>query len=169
MHAGPGSGQKVAMVELGPRGRGLFALTFFATQLVLVATANGRPERAFGFQMFPESTMVSVRLFREVGRPGGPTRRVHVEGGAWRARDAAGALRDFAWHDRVRFARISVFDEMVFASYGAAAYRYRLRAALEDVVRHLEGDAETRRLVAELSFRVNGRPMPVETIASSPR
>ncbi|HEU4538226.1 MAG TPA: hypothetical protein VFS00_29090, partial [Polyangiaceae bacterium] len=105
------------MIELGPRGRVAFALAFFGAQLGLVATANGRPERAFGFQMFPESTMVSVRLFREVGRPGGPTRRVHVEGGAWRARDASGKMRDFSWHDRVRFTRISTFDQTVFASY----------------------------------------------------
>ncbi len=157
------------MVDLGPRGRVAFALAFFGAQLALVATASGRPERAFGFQMFPESTTVHVRLFREVGPPGGPTRREHVAGGAWRARDAAGVERDFSWHDRVRHGRVSRFDETFFASYGRAAFRHRFGAALDDVAAHLDGDAETRRLVAELTFRKNGRLEPTETVASPPR
>jgi hypothetical protein len=158
-----------AMVDLGPRGRVAFAVAFFGAQLGLIATAARRPERAFGFQMFPESSVVNVRLFREVGRPGGPTRRVHVANGAWRARDEAGVMHEFHWGDRVRFARISRFDETVFASYGAAAYRFRLRHALDDVAAHIGRDSETRRLVAELDFKINGRPQPTETIASEPR
>jgi hypothetical protein len=157
------------MVDLGPRGRVAFALAFFGAQLALIATASGRPERAFGFQMFPESTVVTQRLYREVGRPGGPTRRMHAPGGAWRARDEAGKVRDFSWADRVRFYRINRFDETAFASYGAPAHRYRVRAALDDVAAHLEGDAETRRLVVELDFRINGRKQPTETYASAPR
>lgn len=157
------------MVDLGPRGRVALALAFFGAQLGLIATAAGRPERAFGFQMFPESTVVNQRLYREVGPPGGPTRRVHAPHGAWRARDASGAARDFAWSDRVRFYRISRFDETYFASYGAPAHRYRVRAALDDLASHLEGDAETRRFVVELDFRVNGRQQPTETLTSGPR
>lgn len=158
------------MVDLGPRGRLAFAVAFFGAQLALIATAKARPERAFGFQMFPESSTVHVKLFREVGPPGTRRpRRVRVEGGAWDAPDGAGGVRHFAWGDRVRSSRLSRFDETAFASYGAAAFRHRFSAALDDVAAHLEGDAETRRLVAELTFRVNGRPLPTETLASAPR
>src|SRR5688572_7116331 len=106
--------------------------------------------------MFSESSTIKVVLYREVARGAGRTERVHVEAGTWAARDASGQMKRFSWYDRV-WPSIGVFDREVHASYGEAAQLARLKHALDDVAAHLAEDAETRKLVLEVTVRRNGR------------
>lgn len=134
------------------------AIAFFGAQAALIATAPGRPDHAFGFQMFAESSTVDARLWREVVR-GGRTVREAIPAGRWTARDARGASRQLSWYDRVRSRRVARLDGPVFASYGARAQLQRLEAALDDVAAHSLGqaDAETRTLGLDVTVRHNGR------------
>jgi hypothetical protein len=134
------------------RLRVVFAALWLGGQLGLVATAGGRPDHIFGFRMFPEASTIEIRLWRETA--GGLTR---APAGEWSARDAAGQVRHFSWRDRVRDPILAVIDARVFASYGVDAQLARLERALDDVADHLPGDADTRRLVADVLVRRNGR------------
>jgi hypothetical protein len=136
---------------LGGIGRILFAIAWIALQAFLISTAGRRPDGAFGFRMFAESSSIKVVLYREVRGE-----RIHVDDGAWFARDAGGTVRRFAWHDRVR-PDIGVFDREVHASYGARTQLARLQGALDDVAGHIAQDAETTRLVLDVTIRRNGR------------
>lgn len=131
----------------------VFAAAWVGLQLVLVLTASRRPDGAFGFRMFPESSTIRVSLFRELGEGG----RVPASGGAWTARDAAGAPHAFAWRDRVKRPELATFDVEMHAAYGASAQLARWQAALDDVAAHLDMDAETRRLSLDVTVRRNGR------------
>jgi len=110
--------------------------------------------------MFNESSRITIHLFREVERR---KRRVllPLPDGHWRAPDAQGTLRDFAWSDRVRASPLYVLGQSVHAPYGLDAQLFRLQAALEDVVRHTPEDTRTLALVAEVETARNGRPGPV--------
>jgi hypothetical protein len=101
--------------------------------------------------MFAESSSIKVVLYREVRGE-----RVHVDEGGWFARDAGGTVRRFAWTDRVR-PELSVFDREVHASYGARTQLGRLQSALDDVASHIADDAETSRLLLDVTVRRNGR------------
>ena len=133
------------------------AMAFLGTQAALIATAPARPDHAFGFQMFAESSTVDARLWREVVR-GDRTVREPIPGGRWTARDARGAVHQLSWYDRVRSRRVARLDGPVFASYGARAQLQRLEAALADVAVHALGDpdAETRTLGLDVTVRRNG-------------
>jgi hypothetical protein len=147
--------------------RVVFAAAWIAAQIALVLTAGQRPDGAFGFRMFSESSTIRLSLWREV--EGGPP--VHVDGGVWTARDAGGMPRRFSWYDRVKRPEMGVFDAEVSASYGAGAQLARLQLALDDVAAHLADDAETKRLLLEVVVRRNGRePYLVRLVsASAPR
>ncbi len=146
------------MLDLGPRSRVAFAALWLGGQGALVATAGRRPDAAFGFRMFNESSTLSVALSRVVEAPSGHgTVAVPVEGGAWTARDAAGVPHRFRWHDRVLLPELATFDATMHASYGEAAQVERWRAALADVAAHVPEDAETRELVLDITVRKNGR------------
>ena len=45
-----------SIFDLGPRARVVFVALWLGVQLALVATASLRPEHAFAFRMFSEST-----------------------------------------------------------------------------------------------------------------
>ena len=53
-----------SLFDLGPRARVVFAVVWLAAQAALIATAGLRPEHAFGFRMFSESTTAELHLYR---------------------------------------------------------------------------------------------------------
>jgi hypothetical protein len=61
---------------------------------------------------------------------------------------------------------LGTLDTPVFASYGLDAQFARLQHALDDVADHLQGDAETLQLQADVSASKNGRE-PTTVILSS--
>lgn len=136
----------------GANWRVAFGAAWIALQLTAILTAARRPDGAFGFRMFPESSTVTVSLFRELGGA-----RVPVPDGAWTARDEGGAPRAFSWKERVRRPELSSFDVEMHASYGAAAQLARWQAALDDVAAHVPADRETRRFSLDVTVRRNGR------------
>jgi len=150
--------------------RCLFAAGYVAAQVALIATAGGRPEHAFGFRMFSESSTVRLHLLRAVEAPSGHgTVLVDVRDGAWNAHDPSGAIHRFAWRDRVREPELGTFDVTMHAAYGAEAQLARLRAALADVARHVPEDAETRELVLNVTVRQNGKEPEVVLLRSGAR
>lgn len=149
-------------------GRFAFAVAWIGLQGALILTANRRPDGAFGFRMFSESSTIKVVLYREVVAEDGARTRVHVDDGTWSARDAGGRLVRFSWYDRV-WPNLGVFDREVPAAYGEAAQLARLQGAVDDVAAHIPDDTETRRLVLDVTVRRNGHEPHTVTIASSER
>lgn len=149
-------------------GRIAFAVAWTGLQGGLILTASRRPDGAFGFRMFNESSTIKVSLYREIAGEDGTRTRVHVEGGMWTARDANGQLRRFAWRDRV-MPTLGVFDVEMAASYGEAAQLARWQGALDDVATHTPDDAETKRFVLDVVVRKNGREPHTVTLASVER
>ena len=147
--------------------RRVFILGFASVQVFLIATADARPDRVFGFRMFNESSSLRFDLFRRISR-GQRTLLVPVKDGGWQVSTAAGQ-RSFNWTDRVRYRALSRPGVFVHATYGLDAQLFRLQAALKDVSEHLEGDPETRALVARVQTRKNGRTGPnFEYVATRP-
>jgi hypothetical protein len=158
------------VLDLGPLGRLVFAALYLSGQAVLVLTADKRPDHVFGFRMFSESSTIRIDLAREVASPSGHgTVVVPVTAGAWTAHDREGTLHRFAWHDRVKDPTLGSVGVTVFASYGVAAQLARLAAALDDVAAHIPDDADTRRLVAEVTVRKNAHEATIAHLSSTPR
>jgi hypothetical protein len=132
-----------------------FAVAWFGVQAALVSTAGNRPDAAFGFRMFSESSTIEAHLTRTAVR-GGRTVELPVEDGAWSTRDATGRGHNCSWHDRVKERILATFDHTIPASYSAAAQVTRWQAALADVALHLEPDGETRALNLTLTVHRNG-------------
>lgn len=148
-----------------------FSAAFVAVQATLVITAGTRPEAAFGFRMFSESSTISYSLSREV-RSGADAQEgvlLPVPDGEWSARDSEGVLRHVSWRDRVKRPELSAFDVTFHASYSARAQLARLTAALEDVAAHTPDDRETVRLLLTVTIRHNGREPEVIHLASARR
>ena len=139
-------------MDFGFAAKVAFATVYVAGQGALVLTAGQRPDRAFGFRMFPEASTLEVSLWREAGAG-----RIPVRDGIWYAKDSAGRSRRFDGHDRVREPALGTFDRVLFASYGVDAQLARLHAALDDVATHVPDDAETRSLGLDVAVRKNGR------------
>jgi len=152
------------VLDLPPAARLGVAAGWIAAQAALILTAYGRPDRIFGFQMFPEASTMEVHLARETHGGYVPAPR-----GEWSARDASGQLRHFSWHDRVRDPILGSLDARVFASYGANAQLARLQYALDDVADHVPEDGETLRLRADVRVWRNGRSPETVTLTSHPR
>jgi hypothetical protein len=140
-------------------GRAAFVVLFFGLELFGIAWGQRAPDKALGFQMFNESSRITIRLFREVERRKSRV-LLPLPDGRWRARDASGKLRDYAWVDRVRTFPLYVLGESVHAPYGLNAQLFRLQAALDDVARHTPEDTRTLAFVAEVETIRNGRPGP---------
>lgn len=159
------------MAGVVSHARSAFAIAFIAAQVALVVTAGRRPDGAFGFRMFNESSTIQVSLTREVIAPGGPAglTRVPVTAGEWHAHDVHGVAHTIAWRDRVRRPELSVFDVEISAAYGANAQVARWTAALDDVASHLDHDAETRRLVLDITVRRNGGESETITVVRDVR
>ncbi len=137
-----------------------FAAAWVALQGVLIATAGDRPDAAFGFRMFSESSTIEVHLFRET--PDGA--RVEVDGGEWVAKDRDGASHRISWTSYVKEPSLTVFGATMHAGYGAAAQVQRWSAALDYVAHHIPEDVETRALELELSVRRNGHAKTVTRV-----
>jgi hypothetical protein len=142
-----------------------FAAAWLAGQAVLIGTAAWRPDGAFGFRMFSESTTISIHLERELA--GGVT--VPIVDGAWVANDASGTLHRFAWTDRVADPVLRNLELTVHAAYGEAAQLARLQAALDDVAEHIPEDHETCALIAHVSATRNGHEPEEHVLRSAPR
>lgn len=147
--------------------RAVVAAVWIAGQVALIATGPRRSDGAFAFRMFPESSTIEIHLSREViAQSGQGTVRVPVENGRWLARDTDGVLHRFRWDERVTDGNLFPYGEPVHASYGAAAQLERLALALDDVASHIPEDAETARLVADVTIRKNGGPPQHVELAS---
>jgi hypothetical protein len=145
--------------NLKPRARLLVAAVWIAGQTVLIATGPRRAGGTFAFRMFPESSTIQIDLSREVvAQSGQGTELVPVEAGRWLARDEDGVLHRFRWDDRVKDGNLFPWGRPVHASYGADAQLERVPRALDDVAAHVPEDAETFRLIADVTVRRNGGP-----------
>ena len=135
-------------------------LGFFGLELGGIAWGQLAPDHVIGFQMFNESSRLTIHLSREVAHK---RKRVllALPDGHWQEPDASGKLRDYSWNDRVQAYPIYRLEESMHASYGLDAQLYHLQAALDDVVRHIPDDARTLALVADVETIRNGRPGPV--------
>jgi hypothetical protein len=111
--------------------------------------------------MFNESSTIAIQLGRRVVAPDGGSAVVPIDG-SWEAGDGRGGTRIFRWTDRVADPILATLGRPVHASYGVAAQLFRLQHALDDVAGHLDGDIETRALVADVRIRRNGGE-PYET------
>jgi hypothetical protein len=161
---------QLIVLDPGPPVRVFFAAAYLACQAALVWSASHRPDRAFGFQMFNESSTMQIALSREVEAPSGHgTIALPVPHGEWVARDESGSPHRFAWHDRVRAPELCAFDRPAQATYGTAAQLARLQAALDDVATHTPEDKETLRLVADVTLHRNGREASIVRLASPSR
>jgi hypothetical protein len=134
-------------------------VAFLGLELVGISWGQRTPDHTFGFQMFNESSRLTIRLFREVKAKRGVT-LVAAPGGRWLAPDASGQLRSYAWQERVRYFPVSAIDEDVHARYGLDAQLFHLQAALSDVAAHIPDDTRTLALVAEVDTVRNGAPGP---------
>ncbi len=134
----------------------LFAFAWVATQITLVLTADRRPDAAFSFRMFSESSTLELALYREVLGDDGQITRIHVDDGVWTAHDAAGVAHRYGWTDRVRHQELATFDTEMSAKYSVAAQLSRLQSALDDLATHTPDDAETRRFAIDVTVRKNG-------------
>src|SRR5882762_7714104 len=101
-------------------------VVFFGLELGGIAWGQRTPDHALGFQMFNESSRLTIRLFRELQSKRGRV-LVPVPGGHWRAPDASGVLRDYAWRDRVRHYPLDTLDTSLHAPYGLAAQLFHLQ------------------------------------------
>jgi hypothetical protein len=152
------------MVSFGQGARVAFAAAWIGGQAALVLTAPWRSDHIFGFRMFPEASTLEIHLSRVVRGSAVPAPH-----GEWSAVDATGQRRHFSWHDRVRDPTLGSIDVRVFASYGLDAQLARLGRALDDVASHLNDDAETERLEADVVVSKNGRDPEAVTLFSHAR
>ena len=144
------------MLDPSISGRTWFATLYLIVQVTLVLTARLRPDGVFSFQMFNESSRMSITLGRRVPLPGGGTTVVPTDG-TWETTDSSGAVRPFRWSDRIHDPILRTLGRPVHASYGVEAQLFRLKHALDDAADHLDGDTETRALVADVRIWRNGR------------
>ena len=142
-------------------------VAFFGLEFAGIAWGQRTPDHALGFQMFNESSRLTIHLFREVERK---RRRVlePLPDGRWQAPDSSGHQRSYAWHERVRYAPLNVLGQSKHARYGLGAQLFHLQAALDDVMRHIPDDTTTLALVAEVETMRNGVPGSVRLRAERP-
>jgi hypothetical protein len=141
-------------LDLGPRARLVAAAAYVLVMLAVVVSAEDRPDHAFGFQMFNESSTVNIHLYRRV--KGQRALEAFVDGG-FTTRGEDGAPRRIEWHDRVRDRVLGRLDETVHAKYGLAGQLFRLELALHDFASHLGDDRDTEEIVAVVETRKNGK------------
>ena len=151
---------------MAPFARAAFVAAFFGLELTGIAWGQRAPDHVLGFQMFSETSYLTIHLFREVNRD---HRRVllPISDGHWQAPDATGRLHDYVWQDRVRYDPLNVLETRVYARYGLAAQLFRLQAALQDVVHHIPEDTVTLALVAKVETLHNTQPGPQQELRAA--
>jgi hypothetical protein len=127
-----------AVLDLSSRGRVVFAVAWLGLQGALVLTAGRRPDHAFGFRMFNESSMIEIHLTRRFRN--GEERPLEIA----------------RWLERVREPTLSVLNRSVPARYGVDAQLSRLQAALDDFATHARADGETDAVIADVVVVKNG-------------
>lgn len=133
-------------------------LGWLALQGTLIATAGPRPEHAFGFRMFGEASTLKYSLYRVVRAPDGTQRELKCDEGRYRIAKGGGEGVAFDWHDWVKTPALGTFDREIVASYGVAAQRSRLAAAVDSFADQVPADRETARFVIRGYSRRNGGP-----------
>lgn len=144
-------------------GRISFAALFFGLELAGIAWGQRAPDRVLGFQMFNESSRLTIHLLREVKKKGKRV-RVPVPDGSWQVRDRNGEVRRYTWSERVHASPLDVLGQSVHARYGLDAQIFRLQGALDDFVRHIPDDETTLALIAEVETVKNGKRGPLVTL-----
>jgi len=154
-----------SLLELGPRGRVAFAVLYVGVMLSVVVSAQFRPDRVFGFQMFNESSTVNIHLFRRVRAS---KRLLPLANGEFSdgSPDAPKLLR---WTDRVHDPTLGNLDVPTHAKYGLEGQLFRLQLALDDFMTQLPPDAQTLELVAVVDTVKNGRAPSVVRLHSGRR
>ena len=155
-----------SLFDLGPRARVVFAATWLAAQVALIATAGLRAEHAFGFRMFSESTTAELHLWR---RTADGELVSEVQGGWW-TRNKAGARVHLSMRDYLDAPELSYYDERMPAAYGQEAELWRLQRALDDVIARLgDDDRTTAGFVVDVRLRRGGGPPSTVRITSRTR
>jgi hypothetical protein len=142
-------------------------VAFFGLELLGIAWGQRAADHVLGFQMFNESSRLTIHLFREVKRKRQRVLRP-IPDGRWLAVDATGQQHPHAWQDRVHYSPLNVLERSVHARYGLQAQLFHLQAALDDAVRHLPDDVTTLALVAKVDTLQNGVPGQLELRAEKP-
>lgn len=142
-----------SLLELGPRSRVAFAVFYVGVMLSVVVSAQFRPDRVFGFQMFNESSTLNIHLFRRIGQS---PRLVPIADGEFYDQ-GHGSSRVFRWTERVHDPTIGRLDVPTHAKYGLEGQLFRLQLALDDFVAQLPEGAQTSELVAVVDTVKNGR------------
>ena len=106
-----------------------FAAAYALVQVALITCAHFREDKAFGFQMFAESSRFTARLYREL-RDG---RIVAAAAGAWTVSAPGGRTVMCAWDDHVRDFRLGRLEGWRRAKTGLAVTLRYLERALEYV------------------------------------
>ena len=145
-----------SVLDLGPRARRVFAFSYVVSLVAAITYGQLTPDHVFGFQMFNESSNLTIEILREIERDG-RTEVVPTIDGEWDAPDEHGNVHHFDWRDRVQASPIRTLGVSVHASYGLDAQLFRLEHALADVARNIPKDRETRALVAVVTTLRNGR------------
>jgi hypothetical protein len=152
-------------LELGPRARVVFAVLYVGVMLSVVVSAQFRPDRVFGFQMFNESSTVNIHLFRRVRAS---ARLVPLVNGEF-TDGPPGAPRLWRWTDRVHDPTLGRLDAPTHAKYGLEGQLFRLQFALDDFMTQLPRGGQTLELVAVVDTVKNGRAPSVVRLHSVPR
>ena len=139
-----------SIFDLGPRARVVFVAAWLAAQAALIATADLRPEHAFAFRMFSESTTDVLHLSRRTFDGD----LVSCDHGGWWTRTSRGARLYLSMRDYIDAPELSFYDIRMPASYGRAAELARLRAALDYVIGRLgDDDRTTAQFVVDVALR----------------
>jgi hypothetical protein len=139
-----------SVFDLGPRARVGFVALWLLAQAALIATAGLRPEHAFAFRMFSESTTEVMHLRRRTLDGD----LVSCDSGGWWTRDRNGARIFLSMHDYIDAPELSYYDVRMPASYGRAAELARLKAALDYVIGRLgDDDRTTAQFVVDVALR----------------
>ncbi len=140
----------------------MFALLYVGVMLSVVVSAQFRPDRVFGFQMFNESSTVNIHLFRRVRAS---SRLLPLVNGEFT--DGPGdAPRLLRWTDRVHDPTLGRLDLPTHAKYGLEGQLFRLQFALDDFMTQLPRGARTTELVAVVDTVKNGRAPSVVRLHS---
>ena len=142
-----------SVFDLGPRARVVFAVLWLGAQAALIATAGLRPEHAFGFRMFSESTTAVLHLHRRTF----DGELTSEEQGGWWTRNKAGVRLHLSMRDYIDAPELSYYDQRMPASYGQEAELWRLRRALDDTLARLgDDDRTTAGFVVDVTLRRGG-------------
>ncbi len=154
--------------------RVLFAFVWVTTQITLVITADRRPDAAFGFRMFSESSTLKIALYREVtGREvtGREVTGREVTGREVTGREVTG--REVTGREDGQVTRVHVDDGVWSArtaSGGSRNYAWRERVRRQELATFdteinakYAVDAQLARLQAALDDLAAHVPDDVET------